>query len=483
LPAGVALRQIKRRPHDAAMTAASDPAFLSIAELSAAFDARRLDPAAVTGLMLARIEAHNPALNAYIRVCAETALATAGEASARAAAGRRRGTLDGIPVALKDNIDLLGVPTSNGFAQSENLRPWRLPRDDAEVVRRLRAAGAVILGKLNMHEGALGATSDNPHFGTVINPHRAGFTPGGSSGGSGAAVAAGLCAAALGSDTGGSVRIPASYCGVVGFKPSFGLVSTRGVVPLSWHLDHVGPLTRRVEDARILFEALRGFDPACPDSRRSRAGDPVAAPMDGLRLGVLRNFKVEPAVAAAFAKALRVFERLGGKIREIALSSYDSVRARRAALLRIEADAALIHADLYEQEPERFSPAIRRYLDYGARASATQLAGAERLIDVAAAELERAFDELDAIVSPATPQPAFAFGADPPDNQNAFCILANFAGAPAISVPMGRTEDGLPLGLQIMTARDRDTLALQLAEAYEKATGWRLDPPPPFGPR
>ena len=463
------------------MDAGSDPAFLPIAELSAAFDAQRLDPVAVTRSALARMEAYNPTLNAYVTLCAETALAEAAEASARAAAGRRRGALDGMPIALKDNIDVAGVPTSNGFGGPA----WRVPSEDAEVVRRLRAAGAVILGKLNMHEGALGATSDNPHFGAAINPHSPGFTPGGSSGGSGAAVAAGLCGAALGSDTGGSVRIPASYCGVVGFKPSFGVVSTRGVVPLSWRLDHVGPLTRTVADARIIFEALRGFDPGCPDSRRGRADGALPQEIDGLRLGVLGNFDdepVEPAVAGAFAEALRVLERLGCAIRRIALPSYDRLRARRAALLRIEADAAVIHADLYEREPDRFSPAIRNYLDYGARASATQLARAERLIDVAAAELARAFDEVDAILSPTTPQPAFAFGADPPGNQNAFCILANFAGAPAISVPMGKTDDGLPLGLHIMTAIDSDTLALQLAEAYETVAGWRIHPPPPFGP-
>jgi aspartyl-tRNA(Asn)/glutamyl-tRNA(Gln) amidotransferase subunit A len=467
------------------MRSQTDPAFLPIAELSAEFEARRLDAVAVTRSVLARIKAYDPTLNSYLAVLGETALAEAEAASVRAAAGRRRGALDGVPIALKDNIDLLGAPSSNGFAQSEKLPPWRVPSEDAEVVRRLRAAGAVILGKLNMHEGALGGTNDNPHFGAAINPHRPGLTPGGSSGGSAAVVAAGLCAASLGSDTGGSVRIPASYCGVVGLKPSYGLVSTRGVVPLSWRLDHVGPLTRTVADARIMFEALRGFDPACPDSRRSRADGPVAEAIEGLRLGILRNFDdepVEPPVRAAFAEALRVFERLGCKMRQISLPSYDRVRARRAALLRIEADAAVIHADLYERQPERFSPAIRAYIDYGARASATQLARAERLIDIAAAELVRAFDEVDAILSPTTPQPAFAFGADTPENQNAFCILANFAGAPAISLPMGRTEGGLPLGLQIVTARDCDALALQLAETYEQAAGWRLAPPPPFGP-
>ncbi len=464
------------------MSGIADIAFWPAGALSRAIDSGRIEPLGLTRLMLERIAAFNPALNLYVALCRDAALGDAEAAAERAAAGRRRGPLDGIPVALKDNIDLAGVPTSNGFGGP----PWRIPARDAEVVRRLRAAGAVILGKLNMHEGALGGTNDNPHFGAAINPHRPRYTPGGSSGGSGAAVAAGLCAAALGSDTAGSVRIPAAYCGVVGLKPSHGLVSTSGVVPLSWRLDHVGPLTRTVADAGLIFAVLQGFDPACPESRPGPAIDPLAAEPVGPRLGVLQNFAgepTEPAVAVAFAAALAAFERLGCTIHPVALARYDSVRARRAALLRIEADAAFIHGALYERAPERFSPAIRAYLDYGARASAMQLVRAERLIEHAAFELARAFDNVDAIVSPTTPQPAFAFTEAAPDNQNAFCVLANFAGAPAISVPMGRTAAGLPLGLQIIAARDRDGLVLRLAEAYEAACGWRLLPPPPYGPQ
>jgi len=440
------------------------------AGMAAAVASGEVSPVELVQRSLSRVQLWQEPTNAFTQLLFGAGLEEAHRIEAQVVAGEAVGPLAGVPIAVKDLFDLAGSDTTGCSLAYVGNRAVA----DAPVVRRLKAAGAIVVGKTNMHELAAGATNLISACGPTANPWDLSRITGGSSGGSGAAVAAGLCAAALGTDTGGSVRIPASYCGVVGFKPSFGLVSTRGVVPLSWRLDHVGPLTRTVEDARILFEALRGFDPACPDSRRSHAGDPVAAPIDGLRLGVLRNFNdepVEPAVAAAFADALRVFERLGGKIREIALSSYDSVGARRAALLRIEADAALIHADLYEQQPERFSPAIRGYLDYGARASAVQLARAERLIDIAAAELERAFDELDAILSPATPQPAFAFGADPPDNQNAFCLLANFAGAPAISLPMGKTEDGLPLGLQIMSAADCDGLALRLAEAYEKAAG------------
>ena len=259
------------------MSSIPDIAFWSVGALSRAIESGRIEPLGLTRLMLERIAAFNPALNLFVTLCRDAALGDAAASGERAASGQRRGPLDGIPVALKDNIDLAGVPTSNGFGGP----PWRVPARDAEVVRRLRAAGAVILGKLNMHEGALGATTDNPHFGASINPHCPGYTPGGSSGGSAAAVAAGLCVAALGTDTGGSVRIPAAYCGVVGLKPSHGLVSTGGVVPLSWRLDHVGPLTRTVADARLVFTALQAFDQECPESGPARRSIPPPAGRPG----------------------------------------------------------------------------------------------------------------------------------------------------------------------------------------------------------
>ncbi|HEX3862076.1 MAG TPA: amidase [Stellaceae bacterium] len=463
------------------MRSNGEVAFRSIAALSQAIDAGTLDPRELADLMFDRIAALNPTLNLYLSLCRDTALAEVEAATDRTGRRCRRGPLDGIPIAVKDNIDVAGVPTSNGLGGT----PWRVPCEDAEIVRRLRAAGAVVLGKLNMHEAALGGSTDNPHFGAAINPYRAGYSPGGSSGGSGAAVAAGLCVAALGTDTGGSVRIPASYCGVVGFKPSFGLVSTRGVVPLSWRLDHIGPLTRSVDDARLMFVALHGFDPRCPESRCDAVlGGDVATPLGGLRLGVweLADEPADPAVATAFAAALGVFAELGCAIRPVALSGYDSLRARRAALLRIEADAAFIHADLYAREPARFSPALRAGLDYGATVSTMRLVGADRVIAMAGSALARVFDEVDAIVSPTTPQSAFPFAEGAPDNQNAYCVAANFAGAPAISVPMGHTRDGLPLGLQIIAACDHDLTALRLADAYEAACGLNLRPPPLYGP-
>jgi aspartyl-tRNA(Asn)/glutamyl-tRNA(Gln) amidotransferase subunit A len=458
----------------------SDLTFLPVTRLAEMLDTAKIDAETLTRLFLDRALGVGRALNCYITLRAETALLDARAAAERAGAKRRRGRLDGIPVALKDNIDVAGLPTSNGFGGA----PWRIPTEDAEIVRRLREAGAVILGKLNMHEGALGATNDNPHHGRAFNPHRAGHSPGGSSGGSGAAVAAGLCCAALGTDTGGSVRIPASYCGIVGLKPSFGLISTRGVVPLSYRLDHAGPLTRTVADAAIMLSVLGGFDPACPDSRRGPImRDDAIHPgrLDGIRLGVIGNFaseRVEAAVTAAFNVAIEQLSRLGATIRTVDLRGYDPVKGRRAAFMRVEAEAAFVHGPLYGQAPERFSPEMRLYLDYGARLKATQLLAADRRIDVAAFELARCLEDVDAIVSPTTPQAAPAFGGPAPDNAGTFCVLANFAGCPAISVPMGCDSDGLPLGLQVVGALGADARVLEIAAAYELAAGITIKPLP-----
>jgi Asp-tRNA(Asn)/Glu-tRNA(Gln) amidotransferase A subunit family amidase len=449
----------------------NDVTCLPITRLSEMLDTGEIDAEALTRRFLDRVLGLGRALNCFITLCPEDALLDARAAAGRAAAKQRLGKLDGIPVALKDNIDVAGLPTSNGFGGD----PWRIPTEDAEIVRRLLEAGAVILGKLNMHEGALGATNDNPHHGKVFNPHRAGHSPGGSSGGSGAAVAAGLCCAALGTDTGGSVRIPASYCGIVGLKPSFGLISTRGVVPLSYRLDHVGPLTRTVADAAIMLSVLGG-SPRGPITR-----DDATERLEGIRLGVIANFaseQVDAAVVAAFNIAIEQLSRLGATIQTIDLPGYDPVRGRRAAFTRVEAEAAFVHGPLYAQAPERFSAEMRSYLDYGARLKATQLLTADRRIDVAALELTRCLENVDAIVSPTTPQAAPAFGGAVPDNAGTFCVLANFAGCPAISVPMGCDGDGLPLGLQFIGALGADHRVLEIAAAYELAAGITIKPPP-----
>ena len=462
----------------------SDTVFLPITELSRRVDAATLDPLTLTRAFIARSEGVGRRLNCFVALCREQALADAERASERAARDQRLSPLDGIPVAVKDNIDVAGVPTTNGFGGSQ----YPVTAADAEVVRRLKAAGAVILGKLNMQEGALGAVNDNPHHGRTTNPFREGYTPGGSSGGSAAAVSAGLCAGALGTDTGGSVRIPAAYCGVVGLKPSYGLVSARGVVPLSLRLDHVGPLARTVADAALMLAAIAGHDAEWPYSRayqQEEYAQVAEGSLAGFRVGLLANYghrQVEPAVSNAFGKAVELLRRLGVEIHELNLPTYDVVRGRRAVFVRAEVEAAAAHGQLYRSEPERFSLEMRGYLDWGLKAGALRLVEADRTIDVAVHEVSRSFQTVDAIVSPTTPQAAFPFGGSTPDTQGDFCALANMAGCPAISLPMGLNADGLPLGLQIMAPVGQDKRVLAIASAYEGAAKQTLTPPPPYGP-
>jgi aspartyl-tRNA(Asn)/glutamyl-tRNA(Gln) amidotransferase subunit A len=461
----------------------SELAFLPITELSRRIDAGVLDPRDLLQAYMRRADGVGRALNCYVGLCREGAVAAAGEAAKRAARRQRLGLLDGIPIGVKDNIDVAGAPTTNGFGGAH-----RPAATDAEVIRRLRAAGAVILGKLNMQEGALGAVNDNAHHGRTINPFREGYTPGGSSGGSGAAVAAGLCAGALGTDTGGSVRIPAAYCGVVGLKPSYGLVSARGIVPLSMRLDHVGPMARTVADTALMLSVLAGYDAEWPYAHAYQAEDyarAIGGSFQGIRLGVLTNYQlrqVEPAVSEAFGKALELLRRLGAKICELSVPTYDVVHGRRAVFVRVEVEAAARHGELYRSEPERFSPQMRGYLDWGLKTGALRLVEADRIIDTAAHEVRCCFQVVDAIVAPTTPQAAFPFDGSIPDTQGDFCTLANIVGCPAISLPMAMNADGLPLGLQIMAPAGYDARVLSIASAYEAAAELTVSPPPPYGP-
>jgi aspartyl-tRNA(Asn)/glutamyl-tRNA(Gln) amidotransferase subunit A len=247
-------------------------------------------------------------------------------------------------------------------------------------------------------------------------------------------------------------------------------------------------LARTVEDVAMLLEVLAGFDPLCPESRRHPTGGyarPRSFRLDGLKLGVLGNFaseKHDTAISTTFGHALEKLRGLGAEIRHTALPTYEAIKGRRAGFVRVEVEAAYVHGDLYRREPERFSPPMRSYLDYGAKVLGQQLVAADRRIEIAAFELQQCLDDVDAIVSPTTPQAAPAFGGDMPENAGTYCILANFAGAPAISVPMGCDEKGLPLGLQIIGAPQDDVRVLDVAAAYQAAAGFRFLPPPPIGP-
>ncbi len=411
----------------------------------------------LTDAHLARIEALNPRLNAFLHVDAEGARRAAAGSDARRAAGATFGPLDGLTLALKDNIDVSGLPTTAGMAT----RRGRIAQSDAFVVQRLREAGMVILGKLNMHEAALGATNDNPHHGRCENPHRAGFTPGGSSGGSAAAVAAGLCALALGTDTMGSVRLPAAYCGVVGFKASFGLVSTRGTVACGYALDHVGPLVRSLADLRLVMPVLGAFDAACADARRVPPAEALARPRF-VAARVTPNLGLEREVKAAYVKAIAALRERGHAVDELSLAAYDFGRARRAGLLMVEADLLVEHAADWREQPQHFSPELARFMRYAEGQTATAYAGAARVVAAAQVEVARWFQHGDVMLLPTTPQTAFSFDAPVPANQADLTSIANMAGVPALTVPLPREPGELPVGLQFIAPVGHEATLLQL---------------------
>jgi aspartyl-tRNA(Asn)/glutamyl-tRNA(Gln) amidotransferase subunit A len=336
------------------------PTTLSLCDASQLIRQKKISPVELTQACLARIEALNPTLNAFITITAESALAAARSAEAQIARGGWKGPLHGIPIAVKDLLDTAGVRTTAASALFKD----RVPAEDAEVVRRLRAAGAVLLGKLNMHELAFGGSSAISYFGAVRNPWDVAYSPGGSSGGSAAAVAGGLCYAALGSDTGGSIREPAAYCGIVGLKATYGRISTSGAIPLSWSLDHIGPMTRTVSDAALVLQVIAGYDAEDPGSLDLPVPEyvtDIGASTSELRLGILRDYfyeKLHPDIEAAMQNALSVLDSLTRSLHDVAPlatdGTYASVMNPYVAIL--SAEAYEFHKDSIATSPELYQP-------------------------------------------------------------------------------------------------------------------------------
>lgn len=437
---------------------------------TAALAAGQVSAAALTRATLDAIARDNPMLNCYLHVAADTAMAAAHAADARRQQGRVIGSLDGITVAIKDNIDVAGMPTTAGIG----LRAGRIAATDAFAVARLRAAGAVLTGKLNLHAAAMGATSHNPYFGDCHNPHRHGFTPGGSSGGSAAAVAAGLCALALGSDTMGSVRIPASYCGVVGLKATYGLISTRGAVVCSHRLDHLGPLTRSVRDMQLALDALAVFDPACGDGAAAAHAAPLAPPLSAPRLAAplaadLRAAGCEPAMLTLFEAQLERLATLGMPSVRVALTDYDFGRARRAGLVLCLADLLMEYGDEWAVSPVAFEPELAPLLRYGETRDATARAAARERVDAARALANAWLAQADVFVMPVAAQRAFAFADPVPVHQADWCAVANMAGVPALAVPMPVQAGELPAGLQLLARAGYEHTLLAVAQRYAAA--------------
>jgi aspartyl-tRNA(Asn)/glutamyl-tRNA(Gln) amidotransferase subunit A len=468
----------------------ADLAFASIAEISKLFRSRKLSPVELAQFLLNRIDRLNPRINAYLALnpeatmqqaaAAESALCTKSRRKSR----RDRGPLHGIPISLKDNLYTEDFRTTGG---SLILRDFQ-PLHDAAVVTSLKRAGAVLLGKTNLHEFAYGVTSNNPHFGPVRNPWNLDRIPGGSSGGSAAALAAGLCYGSIGTDTGGSIRIPASLCGVVGIKPGLGRVSTEGAIPLSTTLDFVGPLARTVADTALLFGAIatRGKNERRP--RVSRVPSPRARRP---RIGIPKHFFLEivsPEVQQAFNSSLETLKKLGARVKDLTLPYLQESDKAGNEIAWVEATLYHQQAGWYPRRAEEYGEDVRSRMEMGEKVTAVDYLKALELREkfITGFHLALLENEVDVIVAPTTPITAPRIDEEKisiggvEHNTRALLLRnnrpANLGGFPAISIPCGRTRQGLPVGLQFMAGVTDEPLLLEIAARFEQVAPLNAHP-------
>jgi aspartyl-tRNA(Asn)/glutamyl-tRNA(Gln) amidotransferase subunit A len=461
----------------------SELCYTSLRGLATLIQRQEVSPVEATRAAIDRVEKFDRQLNSFITLLGDQALAQAHAAEQEIRDGRYRGPLHGIPIAVKDLYYTRGIRTTVG---SEVLSDF-IPAYDATVIARLREAGAILIGKLNMHEFARGATNSSSLIGACKNPWDTLRVPGGSSGGSGAAVAAGLCFGALGSDTGGSIRIPAALCGIVGLKPTYGRVSRYGVFPLSWSLDHVGPMARTVTDAALILQVIAGHDrrdlttrtAVVPDYSTALTGD-----IQGARLGIPQEFyyeQLDAAVGDSVRAAIQLLERAGAHVEEVSLplSRYAAAAGRIISLT----EAAEVHDKFLKTRAADYRPDVRAGLLAGQLILGKHYLKAQRLRSLIRHEMAEALRRIDVLVTPTVPIPApkigqttVAIGRENIDVMAALSRLtrpANLTGFPAISVPCGFTPGGLPIGLQLTGRPFAESTVLQLAYAYEQEVNWQ----------
>jgi aspartyl-tRNA(Asn)/glutamyl-tRNA(Gln) amidotransferase subunit A len=457
--------------------------YLTIIEVAAGLRRREYSPVDLTEALLKRIESIDDKLHCFITLTADLALRQAKQADQELRSGKDRGPLHGIPIALKDLYMTQGIRTT---CHSAVLQNW-VPDNDATAASKLREAGAILLGKVGMHEFAFGGPSVDAPFPAVRNPWNTAHIPGGSSSGSGAALAAGLCYGSLGSDTGGSIRTPSSHCGVVGLKPTYGRVSRYGLIPLSWSLDHAGPMARTVQDCAMLLQAIAGHD--ARDTASANADVPdfssdLHQGIKGMRIGVPRagwfdeNLGVEPATETLFNQALKTLEELGAAIIEIDGKPFSIARKANQTILVCEAYA--YHEKPLQEVPEKFGSSVRRRMLEGAFLSAADYITAQRARFVLNEQIRQNFSRVDVFASPSAPRPPDAFATLDPNEQNlrpSFTNPFNLSGLPAISVPCGFTKENLPAGLQIVARSFDEVTAFRVAHSYEQATNWHKQRP------
>ncbi len=453
-----------RRPHE-----------LTIVEASEVLQQGAMTSLQLTEQILLRIEETEPELNAFITVTADLAREQAQAADDALRDGRDLGNLHGVPIALKDLIDTAGIPTTAG---SGFLRD-RIPQQDATVYTKLKEAGAVLVGKLNMHEFAFGTTSRNPHYGPVRNPWDITRSPGGSSGGSGASVSVGSSLAALGSDTGGSIRIPAALCGVTGLMATYGRVSRTGVLPLSWTLDHVGPLTKTVSDAAIMLNAIAGYDPSDPGSADVPSGDAsetMFRGVDGVRIGLPRRMLwtgCDDDVIERCEIAVDHLRSLGAIVTEVDLP----LQTDRPRGLTIIAEAAAYHAKWLRERRDQYGDILDR-VEAGLSVSAVDYINDQRLRRKFIEETVEVLQNVDVLISPTCPRTApLIEDGDPTAELARLTAPYDVTGIPAISIPCGYDRQGLPIGLMIAGRHFEESTVCQVAHTYEQTADWTLQGP------
>ena len=461
--------------------------YLSAGELSRLIQQGDVSPVEVVEAHLARVEALEPTLNSFITLLPDQAMAAARRAEGQIRGGRYRGPLHGIPLGLKDLYHVGGVRNTSGSRIFDSF----VPSADCTIASRFGQAGAILLGKMNMHQLAYGPTGENPDYGHMHNPWDPERIAGGSSGGSGSAAASGQCTLTMGSDTGGSIRIPSALCGLAGLKPTYGLLSRHGLTALSWSLDHPGPMARTVEDCALVLNAVAGYDPMDPASARVEVPDYTQAltgDIRGLRVGVPREFfevPLDPEVEAAVRKAIDLLGEMGAQVSEVSWPTYHHSVSISSTILMAEATAC--HADLVRDHGPQLYPPVRTRLESGFFISAADYVQAQRARTLLVQESRELLREVDILAGPALPVTAPTIGAtrlqvgDSTVGATAaltqYTRAFNVNGFPAISVPCGFSREGLPIGLQLGGRPFDDGTVLRAAHAYEQATDWHLRRP------
>lgn len=471
-------------------TTSGDLCDLTVAQSAAMIARRELSPVELTRAVLDRIDRVGGTLSAFVSVHHDEAMAVARAAEAMLGVGYQVGPLHGVPLAIKDNVSLAGRATSAG----SRILAERIPGEDAEVVRRLKGAGANLLANTNMHEFAWGATSENPHYGAVRNPWNTACIASGSSGGSGAAVAARAVPAALGTDTGGSIRLPAGANGIVGIRPTVGRVSNRGIVPLAWSMDTCGPMTRTVEDCALLLQVIAGHDPADLGTSQAPVADYLAAlrhGVRGLRIGVIPEYfftQLQPSVLHATQEALRVLESLGAQVIETSIQDLD---LNLSALMTIEsAEPSAFHQRWMRERPDDYGENVRFMFEQGELYLASHYIQAQRFRTVLRQRfLDRFAEGIDVFALPSLPFTAPVIGTANIELEPGvvrptleaimrFTGIASVTGMPALSVPSGFDAQGMPIGLQLLGRPFDEATLFRAGHAFQQATDHHLRRPP-----